>query len=254
MDLLPSFAAMLNLPQPASQALDGMNVLPYFLGQTSTTLRDHILTACSYQNAYRYSYRLGDWKIIAADPSRANSGNIGNYSVVELYNMATDPYEASNLVAEPAYSATVATVFASLSEKISSGRSTPPQDADGDGLFDDWELATAGDLATWDATILASTADSDGDGASDSAEYTRRSNPAVPDPETFRGTVFFANDQLVLQWNSVPGLFYSLDHSFNLSGWSTFPGLFPGTGDPLQLELPAPEPPSPDFYRLAIRP
>jgi arylsulfatase A len=253
MDLLPTFAALLNLPQPSTQALDGMNVLPYFFGQFDTTIRDHLLAASSYQNAYSYSYRLGDWKIITADPGRSNNGNIANHSVVELYNMAIDPYESTDLATDPAYASIRDSVFASLAEKISSGRATLPQDADGDGLFDDWERHTAGNLSTWDAGLLVATADSDGDGLSDSSEYRLRSNPLVYDALGFQASLQLENGQFVLKWPSNAGVFYQIEQSSNLSTWNFLPGVFPGVGQPIQL-IGMGLDPLEEFFRITVAP
>ena len=253
MDLYPTFATMLNLPQPATQALDGMNVLPYFFGQFDTTLRDHLLAASSYQNAYRYSYRLGDWKIITADPKRTNNGNIANHSVVELYNMATDPYETTDLAADPTYTSIKDSVFASLADKISSGRATLPMDDDGDGLFDEWERSTAGNLTTWDASLLSSSTDSDGDGLSDNAEYQLRLNPLHRDSAGFYLQIQSENGQIVLKWPTTPGLFYQVEQSSTLSSWGPTEGVFPGVGQPLLLylsELSVPD----GFFRVSVDP
>ena len=167
--------------------------------------------------------------------------------------MATDPYESTDLAADPAYASIRDSVFASLADKVSSGRATLPQDADGDGLFDDWERQTAGNLSTWNAGLLVATADSDGDGLSDSSEYRLRTNPLVYDALGFQASLQLENGQIVLKWPSKAGVFYQIEQSYNLSTWNFLPGVFPGVGQPIQLvgmELDALE----EFFRITVAP
>jgi len=258
MDLFPTFATMLDLPQPASQARDGTNILPYFLGQTITPLRDHLITGASYQNAYRFSYRLGGWKIIAADPNKSNA-NFTQYfnptlpgaGVVEMYHYASDPYETTNLVDAPEYADIKQRILDSLQDKVETNtRSTPALDFDEDGLFDHWEKSVVGNLTTYDASLLTATFDSDGDGMTDRDEYAIRANPAVFDPITYqKAQLTNAGGQMTIGWNTQSGLFYTIKQSSDLSTWTPLGDIL-GTGGTLEYAVPSVDPKA--FFRIIV--
>lgn len=254
MDLYPTFATLLDRPQAAAQARDGVNVLPYFFGQTATSLRDHLLAAASYQNAYRFSYRLGGWKIITAGPKTYNDADFINHTVVEMYHMASDPYETTNLSINPDYAEIKARALASLLDRtLYSTRSTPALDSDEDGLFDEWETRVAGNLSTYDASLIGSTVDSDNDGVSDGDEYVMRSNPGVAD--ALNGSIVLSAlpDNLSIAWESKSGRFYDLQKNTNLvdGAWDSM-GTYPGNGGVREVNVPIET--DDGFYRIVVEP
>lgn len=254
MDLYPTFATLLDRPQAATQARDGYNVLPYFFGQTATSLRDHLLAAANYQNAYRFSYRLGGWKVITAGPQTYNDADFINHTVVEMYHMASDPYETTDLSADPDYAEIKARAYASLLDRtLYSTRSTPALDSDADGLFDEWENRVAGNLTSYNASLIGSAVDSDNDGVSDGDEYVIRSNPGVAD--AFNGSIVLSAlpDNLSIAWESKSGRFYDLQKNTNLvdGAWNSM-GTYPGNGGMHEVDVPIEN--DDGFYRTVIEP
>jgi len=252
MDLFPTFATFLDLPQPTSQARDGVNILPYLLGQTTTPLRDHLIAGASYQNAYRFSYRLGGWKIITGGPKTNNNGDLLNHTVSEMYHYASDPYETIDLAGDPDYSEIQTRIYDSLIARVhGSTRSTSALDSDADGLFDDWENSVAGNLTAYDANLLTATTDSDGDGVQDKDEYAQRSNPTVADKINYQPTLNArSGSPFTVGWNSQSGLFYSIDQSSDLQTWTPLSGTVLGNGGPIEVEVPSVDPQS--FYRIKV--
>lgn len=93
-DLIASFAALVNRPLPDRAAPDSENVLPALVG-TSTTGRTLLV-----EQAGSVSLRQGRWKYIA--PSKGPKTNqtnteLGNDPDPQLYDLATDPAERANL-------------------------------------------------------------------------------------------------------------------------------------------------------------
>ncbi|MFN0128611.1 MAG: hypothetical protein ACKV19_18215 [Verrucomicrobiales bacterium] len=88
-------------------------------------------------------------------------------------------------------------------------------DSDADGLSDHWERQFAGTLA-----VLTATGDSDGDGASDLAEYHADTNPT--DPLAKFDILNFQRGATAstLTWTSRPTRLYRLELSQDLSAWS----------------------------------
>lgn len=97
-DLLASFAALVNQPLAAADAPDSFDVLGALLG-TSTTGRTELI-----EEAGAISLRQGTWKYI--EPNNRQKVNVntnielGNDSVPQLYDLATDIGERRNLAAE----------------------------------------------------------------------------------------------------------------------------------------------------------
>jgi arylsulfatase A-like enzyme len=97
-DLLASFAALVNQPLAAADAPDSFDVLGALLG-TSQTGRTELI-----EEAGAISLRLGTWKYI--EPNNRQKVNVntntelGNDSVPQLYDLAADIGERRNLAAE----------------------------------------------------------------------------------------------------------------------------------------------------------
>lgn len=97
-DLLASFAALVNQPLAAADAPDSFDVLSALLG-TSTTGRTELI-----EEAGAISLRLGTWKYIEPNSRQKVNVNtnteLGNDSVPQLYDLAADIGERRNLAAE----------------------------------------------------------------------------------------------------------------------------------------------------------
>jgi hypothetical protein len=83
-------------------------------------------------------------------------------------------------------------------------------DVDGDGLPDDWELVSLGDLGD------AATSDRDGDGYTTTQEYFAGTNPADAQSRLALTPPQPGSDSV--RWQSVPGKNYSVLRSENVSG------------------------------------
>lgn len=93
-DMLASFAALAGQKLPAEAGPDSFNVLPALLGETLTKpVRDHLVL--QRNTAERLALRRGAWKLIAGTQPEAAQKK--KASETELYNLVSDPAEASNL-------------------------------------------------------------------------------------------------------------------------------------------------------------
>jgi len=99
-------------------------------------------------------------------------------------------------------------------------------DTDGDGLPDDWERLQFGDLSA------TASGDPDGDGASNSAEFTAGTDPRSAS-SVLRLTAGGTASQPVLTFPLAPGRVYSVERSADLSAWSGAPGriTYPSKGN-----------------------
>lgn len=112
-----------------------------------------------------------------------------------------------------------------LSEPAS-GR-TWGRDRNNDGLPDDWQAQYWGvNSATWPPAG----ADSDGDGASNLAEFLAGTDPTNPE-SALRLSIQPTTGGLLLQWNAVPGSIYQLQASDDLRTWSDAAGPAFAPGD-----------------------
>jgi arylsulfatase A-like enzyme len=97
-DFIASFAAMLDRPVPAGEAADSENVLPALLG-TSNVGRTLLV-----EQAGSLSLRQGTWKYISpgkgAKINENTNTELGNDASPQLYDLARDPGERTNLAAD----------------------------------------------------------------------------------------------------------------------------------------------------------
>ena len=89
------------------------------------------------------------------------------------------------------------------------------EDEDGDSLPDRWELAYASGL-----TGLSGTADTDADGMSDLDEHQAGTNPTDPTSRLVALGIVKDVSSLTASLKTVPGRFYRIEASANLSAWS----------------------------------
>ena len=129
LDLVASLAALTNVPVPAGQAGDSMNILPALLGQ-STNGRSTLV-----EEATVLALREGKWKLIdrtqrpgahppagvaKAYPSEDPNHTLPNpepphpIAILELYDVEADPHEVSNVAAK--YPGIVSRMKASLAQ------------------------------------------------------------------------------------------------------------------------------------------
>jgi len=84
-DVLPTLATLAGAPVPLG--IDGLNVLPSWLGETQPELGERLLYWEFHEGGFKQAARWRDWKIIRNRPN----------SPAELYNIVNDPAEAHDL-------------------------------------------------------------------------------------------------------------------------------------------------------------
>jgi len=96
-DMMATFAAVAGVEMPKDGGPDSFNVLPALLGGKSP--RDHLVVQSN--GVERQAIRVGEWKYIPGKPAaHARAAGGGLYSTspnVQLYNLANDISEESNL-------------------------------------------------------------------------------------------------------------------------------------------------------------
>ncbi len=97
-DFMASFAALTEQKLPEGAGPDSVNVLPALLGRSKTARQSLV------EHAGSLALIEGDWKLIApgkgAKLSRNTNTELGNDTEPQLYNLATDPGETTNLAAK----------------------------------------------------------------------------------------------------------------------------------------------------------
>lgn len=137
-----------------------------------------------------------------------------------------------------------------LSALVTSSLSRP--DVDGDGIPDPWEKLHFGNLTTAGATT-----DTDGDGATDLAEYNAGTDPADPS-SYFRITGQNYNSDhtsATLTFTVVPNRLYRIEHSTTLTGaWmdSALGTFAPDPGTTMTRSISVPSAPGRFFRASAV--
>jgi len=108
------------------------------------------------------------------------------------------------------------------------------EDANGDGLPDDWQTLYFGsDSNNWPVV----SADTDGDGISDRSEFLAGTNPRNASSSLHVG-VQARSGQTHLVWSTQPGFLYQLQRSPDLKSWQDLEGarVAPSTEDSLPIQ------------------
>lgn len=110
-DLLASIAALVGQPLPRDSAVDSLDLLPVLLGRSENG-RDHVVqdtklmvtsgTNVASSGARILALRDGDWKFIRAsvEPHEFHGNQIGTLPRHQLYNLARDPGERTDVAAK----------------------------------------------------------------------------------------------------------------------------------------------------------
>ncbi len=107
-DLFPTLVEVAGAKPPRS--LDGLSYLPTLLGVAQTNRHEFFYWEF-HEDGFKQAVRMGDWKAVLPE--------VG--SAMELYNLATDPGEAKNVVAENP------NVVARIQEYLKTARTDSPQ-------------------------------------------------------------------------------------------------------------------------------
>ncbi|MFC2141614.1 arylsulfatase [Acidobacteriota bacterium] len=96
-DMMATFSEFLDFPLPDNAAEDSINILPAILAGEAAHIRRPALitdTGGHVSELGSFSIRRGKWKLIEINPRPAGEPET---TIYELYDMAKDPYETSNL-------------------------------------------------------------------------------------------------------------------------------------------------------------
>jgi arylsulfatase A-like enzyme len=94
LDVLPTALAAVNAPLSAEDGVDGVNLLPYLVGEKREKPHETLYWRFGQQMAIRH----GDWKLVRYDP--AVEGNRGQATEAKLYNLSDDLGESRDLAQE----------------------------------------------------------------------------------------------------------------------------------------------------------
>ena len=107
-DVLATVAEIVGAPVPADVSRDSFSMLPVLRGEAQAAVRPYLVTQ-AFRGAQTLAIRRGPWKYLAHAGSGGNSyqqGRLQQYALPErvagaaeqLYDLASDPGETSNLV------------------------------------------------------------------------------------------------------------------------------------------------------------
>jgi len=122
-DLYATLAELVGVPVGADQAHDSISFLPVLKGQAAAT-RDHIVSEGDEPeddavdggiSGRHFAYRGGSWKLVFN----------GSRTPVGLYDLSSDPFETTNLLARSEQSQRVADLRASFEQVLVSKRTAP---------------------------------------------------------------------------------------------------------------------------------
>ena len=132
-DLMATLAAMLKVKLPADAGVDSVSILPALLGEPRKVPLREATVHHSAQG--KFALRRGDWVLILAptgddngkrgepDWFRKDRGYAAHTNAGELFNLAADPTQKTNLyAAEPGLVQELATL---MERYVTAGRSTP---------------------------------------------------------------------------------------------------------------------------------
>jgi arylsulfatase A-like enzyme len=231
--------------------LDGHDLSPYLRGESGSFRPQKLIThaPCTSRSNFFTTFHEGTWKLIynysSSSPVTTNNVPLGTY---ELYNLATDPYEAVNLATnEPGRVMTMARGMVAELENLGApypvligvdadlaalGLSSaagddhpvilpelPSVDMDEDGLSDNEEDPNRNGLQDTGETD-ADNADSDGDSTRDGSEVALGLDPLDPGSYFYLQSEQQSNGSLSLTWASQPGTSFEIRGSTNLVDWT----------------------------------
>jgi arylsulfatase A-like enzyme len=92
LDILPTVLAAAGINDGVDSPIEGVNLLPYFLGENIEPPHD----ALYWRFGQQMAIRQGDWKLVEYDPKV--DGQTGKATDAKLYNLADDIGETNNLI------------------------------------------------------------------------------------------------------------------------------------------------------------
>lgn len=225
---------------PLTHKVDGCDLRPYLRGEAGTHRPQEFVLNFPHSHEYEdfYAiYRKGDWKLIYRYKTQS----------YELYNLATDFGEQTNLAGNSAYANQLMTLSRDFARALVAQDAQPPRDrlaagnpetpllvpatypaadTDGDGLPDITEDANRNGIRDAGETDSGNT-DTDTDDAPDGAEIRLGLDPL--DARSHFGldlVPLVSEGNIQCQWPSKPGLLFRLETSSTLlsDSWSSATG------------------------------
>lgn len=232
-DIPATLLDLAGLPAPANFGEDSHSLLPYFSATPGTHRPQEIVV--HYPHEHRSDFfswiRQGDMKLIY---------NFQN-NTHELYNLATDPTESTNLASSQP-SETVAltrrlaemldsqwgpagVMLPTISTTAPAGNvisipNTPGIDIDNDGIDDRLEDSNLNGIIDTGETDPDND-NTDHDNISDGAEARLGTDPLDPSSYFYLSSTTLAGGDLQISWPSAPGATFTIRSSTNLIDWST---------------------------------
>ncbi len=125
---------------------------------------------------------------------------------------------------------------------------SPNQDLDDDCLPDWWEVYYFGTI-----TGVTPQADPDGDGMTNSAEFTAGTDPRNPKSRFTVTAVSVESGCCSLSFPTILGRVYAVEHSDSLTSWSALTSGLPGTGGTVAFNDPSAVGNAHRFYRVSVQ-
>ena len=120
-DIYATLAELTETSLPLDQARDSFSMLRALMGE-ATTIRDHMVHEAEIDASGgsdiggKFAYRADAWKLIFN----------GDRVPSDLYDLANDPFETTNLVSRPEQSSRVATMWSAFENALTCTRTAPP--------------------------------------------------------------------------------------------------------------------------------
>lgn len=266
-DIPATLLDFVGLPVPADFGEDSHSLLPYFSGTPGTHRPQEIVV--HYPHEHRSDFfswiRQGDLKLIYNFQSNTH----------ELYNLASDPTESTDLAAAQPETAMALTrrlaqmlddewgpygvLLPTISSTAPAGNvvsipDTASIDLDNDGIDDREEDPNLNGLVDPGETDPDND-NSDNDNINDGAELRLGTDPLDPNSSFYLRGDPQPDGSLSLTWPSQPGTSFEVRSSTDLSDWSTlieanYPADDPGTST--SYTTPASAEPR-EFYRIGLK-
>jgi arylsulfatase A-like enzyme len=114
LDIQPTALAAAGVTVQPDWKLDGVNLLPYLMGENNEYPHETLYWRLGEQMAVRH----GDWKLVRYDQA-ADDGPAGQVTPPKLYNLANDIGESHDLLgAEPAKARELTTVWETWNQQL----------------------------------------------------------------------------------------------------------------------------------------
>jgi arylsulfatase A-like enzyme len=265
-DLFPTLLGATGIT--ASEPVDGFDLRPYLRAEPGTHRPQEFLLNFPHSHEYEDFFaihRTGNLKLIYRYKTQT----------YEMYDLATDIGEQNNLAANPTVEnakalmtsarkmirGLVALDYQAPRDRLTAGNPTTPPimpalatvDTDGDGIPDNTEDPNLNGLLDPGETD-PDNPDSDGDGTADGAEVRLGLDP-LDASSRFLARLEQLPGKLELIWPSMPGTFFSIYSSGNLTDWpEQLSTGFPAAPEPARstsYEIPI-TPAGPRFFRIGL--